>query len=257
MSMVKYCPIVYGALIMLISDAGCSMSRRGPGMDDPLADLSSGGGGDDDLGGNLPVDLVGADFTGGGGLADLSGSRDMSTMSADLRAAGDLSSARPPCTRGPGFVAWRFHYEAGSTSARRDIYSLPDDTNWTAVPAYATSVVDLANGGGLNIASGNWILIRYSVRGLSTINSATLSMFGRSYSTGSSGSFIGWSPIYGDAIGPVNSVSNAWPYRWTSIDFTGYVKPMDDPGLTGIRFKAGPNSGNLVINTVELCIDGA
>jgi hypothetical protein len=163
----------------------------------------------------------------------------------------------PPCTHGPGWIAWKFHYN-GSTSAITDVYALPDSSNWQAVPAYPNSAswADALHGGGINIASGNWILIRYSVVGLTQIKKATLSMYGRSYSTGSSGSFNAWSPIYGDAPSPTNSVSNAWPYAWTTIDFAG-VQVGDQPGLTGIRFYAGPSSSNLIINTVELCIDGS
>jgi hypothetical protein len=107
------------------------------------------------------------------------------------------------------------------------------------------------------MASGNWILIRFSVVGLTQIKSATLSMFGRSYNTTTSGSFEAWSPIYGSIFAPQNSISNAWPYQWKSVDYTANVKVGDTPGLTGIRFKAGPSSNDLIINTVELCIDGS
>ena len=162
----------------------------------------------------------------------------------------------PPCSHGPGFVAWKFHYK-GSTSAITDVYSLPDNSNWQAVPAYSTMFSDALHGGGIQIGGGNWILIRYSVSGMSTIKSATLSVYGRSYDTTTSGSFNAWSPIYGDNASPTNSVSNAWPYTWTTIDFSGSVKVGDSPGLTGIRLYSGPNSNVLVINTVELCIEGS
>jgi hypothetical protein len=162
----------------------------------------------------------------------------------------------PPCTRGPGFVAWKFHYQ-GSTSASTDVYSLPDSSNWTAVPAYSTSFVDAIHGGGIQIGGGNWILIRFSVAGLTQIKSATLSVYGRSYNTTTSGSFEAWSPLYGSIYSGTNSISNAWPYQWKSVDYTANVKVGDSPGLTGIRLYAGPNSNVLVINTVELCIDGS
>ena len=175
----------------------------------------------------------------------------------DLRPPPDMRG-RPPCMRGTGFAAFRFHYSPGSgTNAIVDAFGLPDNTNWQAVPAFATSVVDAGNGGGINIAGGNWLLIRFSVAGLSRISGATFSIRGRSYSVGSSGSFEAWSPIYGSATTPINSVSNAWPYAWTSVDYTGFVEVGDPPGLTGIRLYARGNSNNLVINTVELCIDGS
>lgn len=193
---------------------------------------------------------------------DLAEARDFAGTRVDLAMGGgpdlavsprDMASSKP-CKRGTGFTAWRFKYD-GSTSSRLEEYGLPDSSNWEAVPAYSTSFVDAANGGGINIASGNWILIRFSLEGLTRINSATLSVYGRSYSTGSSGSYRAWSPIYGDISSPTNSVSNAWPYTWTSVDYTANVRVGDSKGLTGIRLYAGPSSSNLVINTVELCID--
>jgi hypothetical protein len=118
-------------------------------------------------------------------------------------------------------------------------------------------VVDAGNGGGLEIGGSNYILIRYSVAGLTTITSATFSIYGRSYDTTASGSFDAWSPIYGDAPSPTDSVSNAWPYAWTTIDYTGHVQVGDNPGLTGIELSAGPSSGDLAIHAVELCIEGS
>ena len=133
---------------------------------------------------------------------------------------------------------------------------MPDRSNWEATPVFSTSFVDAGNGGGLELSGGNWILIRYSVAGLTVIQRATLSIFGRSYATAASGSFEGWTPLHGTSIGAQNSVSNAWPYRWYSIDFTGRVLPGDPPASTGIRLYARGGSNSLVINQVELCIDG-
>jgi hypothetical protein len=155
-------------------------------------------------------------------------------------------------------VAFRFHYSPNSgTQAIVDAFGLPDGSNWQADPVYPTSVVDAGNGGGLEIGSGNWILIRYSVAGLITITSATFSIYGRSYDVSASASFDAWSPLYGDAPSPTDSVSNVWPYAWTSIDYTGHVQVGDDPNLTGIRLYSGPSSNDLVIHTVELCIEGS
>jgi hypothetical protein len=194
------------------------------------------------------------------GLADLLG---LDLRGVDLGAPRDLSTTgpvdlagRPPCMRGTGFAAFRFKY-SGSTSASLEAFGLPDRSNWEAVPAYSTSYTDALHGGGINIASGNWILIRFSVEGLTRISSATLSIYGRSYNTTASGSFRAWSPIYGDISSPPNSVSNAWPYEWTSVDYTANVRVGDPKGTTGIRLFAGPSSSNLIINTVELCIDAS
>lgn len=231
-----------------------------PGEDEDLLGASGedlrGGGGTEDLrsGGGAE------DLRSGGGTEDLRPpfDPDLRPAGMDLRPPADMSMARPPCKApgATGFTAFRFKY-SGSTSASVEAFGLPDRSNFEAVPAYATSFVDAMNGGGINISGGNWLLIRYSVVGLSRISGATLSIYGRSYSVSSSGSFEAWSPIYGSKSTPANSFSNAWPYRWSSLDFTGLVAIGDPPGLTGIRLYARPGSSNLVINTVELCIDGS
>lgn len=211
-----------------------------------------------DLSRNQTVDLTtggGTDLSGGGGI-DLStgGPTDLSTGGPT-----DLANARPPCQGAAGgFAAFRFSYSAnGGTSARLDAFGLPDNSNWQATPVFATMIVDQGNGGGLDISGGNYILIRYSVRGLSQITRATVSVFGRSYNTTASGSFETWTPIHGTRQTPVNSFSNAWPYRWSSLDFTGLVQPNDDPGLTGIRLYARGGSDSLVISRVELCLEAS
>lgn len=209
-----------------------------------------------------PVDLAGVDLA-GADLAmsvDLSVPRDLS-MPIDLAVPPDLSrppdmSTRPPCMRGSGWAAFRFHY-SGSTSASIDALGLPDRSNFEAVPARSTSFTDALHGGGIEIASGNWLLIRFSLVGLTTIRSATFSVYGRSYNTTASGSFQAWSPIHGSISSPTNSISNAWPYTWTSVDYRANVDVSDPPGLTGIRLYAGPSSSDLVINTVELCLDAS
>lgn len=227
------------------------------GFDDPSAAADAGG--DDGAPGHdggLGKDS-GSNDGGAGGDASSSNDGGNADGSGVVDAGKDSSSLLgPPCSHGPGFVAWKFHYK-GSTSAITDVYSLPDNSNWQAVPAFATMFSDALHGGGIEIGSGNWILIRYSVANMSVINGATLSVYGRSYDTTTSGSFDAWSPLYGDNASPTDSVSNAWPYTWTSIDFSNGVHIGDTPGLTGIRLYSGPSSNVLVINTVELCIDGS
>jgi hypothetical protein len=171
--------------------------------------------------------------------------------------ASDGGIVGPPCMWGSGWTAWRFHYDANDgTNAILDVYSLPDNSNWEAVPAFPTQFDDGLHGGGLSLGSGNWILIRYSVAGLTQINGATLTVYGRSYDVSASGSYDAWAPLYGDDAAPTDSLSNAWPYSSDSIDFTGSVHVGDDPNLTGIRLYSGPSSNSLIVNTVELCIDG-
>lgn len=234
------------AALLLVAACSSGGARSGGPRRDAGGDLAAPA--ELDLAG--PADLAAADLRG----ADLRG--------VDLARPADLAAppldlaGKSPCKRGVGWTAFRFHY-AGSTAASVDTIGLPDRSNFQAVPAFSTSFDDALHGGGINIGSGNWILIRFSLEGLTRIDSATLSIYGRSYSTGASGSFRAWSPIHGDISSPTNSVSNAWPYDWTSVDYTGNVVVGDDKGLTGIRLYAGPSSSNLIINTVELCIDGS
>lgn len=201
---------------------------------------------------------IGPQFDGGAdsGSSDASTDDDGGTTTTDAGGDAKQNLLGPPCSHGAGFVAWKFHYN-GSTSKITDVYSLPDSSNWDVAPAYSTSFVDSIHGGGIEIGSGNWLLIRFSVAQMSQIKGATLSVYGRSYNTTTSGSFDGWSPIYGDVKSQTNSHSNAWPYQWVSVDYSANVKVGDPPGLTGLRLYSGPNSNDLVINTVELCIDGS
>jgi hypothetical protein len=253
-------------VLALILAAGCAESAIGSRTahhDMGVGSGGEGGNGNDDLGngnGNGNHDLGNGNGNGGNDLGNGSGNDLSSSGNPDLAHANpDLASHSngPPCVNGTGFAAFRFHYDtSGSQSPNLDAFGLPDSSNWEATPVYSTSIVDPGNGGGLEIASGNWILIRYSLAGLTQINGATFSVFGRSYNTTASGSFDAWSPIYGDANSPTDSVSNAWPYAWTTIDYTGHLAIGDDPGLTGIRLYSGPGSDDLVIHAVELCIDG-
>jgi len=210
--------------------------------------------GTSDGGAGATADAVATDGVATDALAD-------TTLDAGADAGRDSSSGAltgGPCRSGAtGRTAWRFGYSSGSTSSTLLEYGMPDRSNWEANPVYATSFVDAGNGGGLELGSGNWILIRYSVVGVTSITRATLSIYGRSYATAASGSFEGWTPLHGTSIGAQNSVSNAWPYRWYSVDFTGRVLPGDAPGLTGIRLYARGGSNSLVINQVELCIEGS
>ncbi|MFO0579891.1 MAG: hypothetical protein U1A78_38445 [Polyangia bacterium] len=247
----SYLLFASGLLGLVLWPAACS--RGGAGEDpDKVSDMRRGTRYDfsddydpQDLSATAPADLLGLDLRG----VDLAPPRDLAA------AAGDLAG-RPPCMRGSGWAAFRFKY-SGSTSASLEAFGLPDRSNWEAVPAFSTSFTDALHGGGINIASGNWILIRFSLEGLTRISGATLSIYGRSYNTTASGSFRAWSPLYGDISSPANSVSNAWPYTWTSVDYTANVRVGDAKGLTGIRLYAGPSSSDLVINTVELCIDAS
>lgn len=224
----------------------------GDSASDAEADADADAAADSDAGADADSDAdSGADS---GADATMDSGADSDAGPLDASDGGVLG---PPCLYGSGWTAWRFHYDQNNgTSAILDVYSLPDNSNWEAVPAFATQFDDALHGGGLSLGSGNWILIRYSIAGLTQINSATLSIYGRSYDVSASGSFDGWTPLYGDNAAPTDSLSNAWPYTSDSIDFTGSLHIGDDPNLTGIRLYSGPSSDSLIVNTVELCIDG-
>jgi hypothetical protein len=184
-----------------------------------------------------------------------SGATDTSTGGGSDSSSGTITGG--PCQSGAvGQTAWRFSFRGPGTSASWDVYGLPDKSSYSASAVYSTSYGDSSHGGGIEIGSGNWILILYSVTGLHTIRSASVSVYGRSYDTTTSGSFEAWTPTYGSAATPTDSMSNAWPYAWTTVDFTGYVNPGDPPASTGIRLYSGPSSSTIVVHTVELCIDG-
>jgi hypothetical protein len=256
--------------LLVLALAGCA--EVGPAAHRNVTDAGIGSAGGDGNGNGNGNGSDGGNLSDGGvtdgNVHDLASVNDLSTSGSsdlsssnnpDLSTKPDLSSvvSGPPCLNGPGFAAFRFHYDtSGSQSPIVDAFGLPDSSNWEATPVYSTSIVDPGNGGGLEIGSGNWILIRYSLVGLHQINGARFSVFGRSYDTTASASFDAWSPIYGDAPSPTDSVSNAWPYAWTTVDYTGHLAIGDDPGLTGIRLYSGPSSNTLVIHAVELCIDG-
>jgi hypothetical protein len=245
----------------VVPSAGCSHGGR-DGIDDgPGKRDMRGASGAEDLrrpsqdGGDDGVrDLAGADLS--LPILDLSAALDFASPPDLTMPPADMSSPRPGCKNGVGWAAFRFKYD-GSTSSRLEAFGLPDSSNWEAVVVRSTSFTDALHGGGVEIASGNWILIRFSLVGLSVIRSAKLSVYGSSYSTGASGSINAWSPIYGDNASPTNSFSNAWPYTWNSVDYTRSLGIGDSKDLTGIRLYAGPGSNDLVINTVELCLDAS
>src|SRR5581483_6749484 len=160
-----------GIVCFVLVLGACSSSGRDSGG----ADLAHGGSLD---GGMAARDLASNDFA--PSTNDFAPSandfapsaNDLSPASSDLSSApsdlgkppADMTPSRPPCTHGPGFAAFRFHYSQSSgTQAILDAFGLPDNSNWEAVPVYPTSYTDTNFGGGIELGSGNWILIRYSV----------------------------------------------------------------------------------------------
>ena len=87
--------------------------------------------------------------------------------------------------------------------------------------------------------------------GISSIQSAKLAIYGRSFNTTASGSF-NWQTFDGTGTTATNAVSNVAPYAWYAGDMTTEITPGDNGVL--LRIKAGPNSGSLVVNRIELCM---
>lgn len=225
----------------LLALAACSSGgaddfiKRDAGVDlaaSPAADLA------------MPtIDLLGVDLRG----------RDLAV--ADLNPQVDLAG-RVPCRRGVGWTAFSFHYK-NSTTVVVDTLGLPDRSNFQASTGVLATYEDAARGGGINLVGSDYVLIRFSLNGLTRISSATLTMFGRSYSSTTKGSFRAKSPLHGTIATPANAVDSAWPYDWTSVDYTANVRVGDAKADTAIQLYAGPSSNNLIINTVELCLDAS
>lgn len=168
-----------------------------------------------------------------------------------------------PCISGAsGQTAYRVRWlgnGAGSTAYPGfEINGLPD-TSRDDTGAYGyqigftPSYVDNFLGdGGLQLNASSFVDIEMSTLGISSIQSATLSIFGRSYNTTASGSF-NWQTFSGSGSSSTNWVANSAPYEWYSADMTSALAAGDDGVL--LRIKAGPSSSSLVVNRIELCIE--
>jgi hypothetical protein len=173
-------------------------------------------------------------------------------------AAGVITGG--PCTSGhPGATAYRIRWAnaGGQAQVVYEVDGFPDKTRDHAgaygyVIGFTPSFVDPYLGdGGLQLDDSDFVDLEVSTAGVSSITSATLSLYGRSYNTTASGSF-NWQTFVGTGASPTNSVSNVAPYHWDSADVTTELAPND--ATTLIRIKAGPASDALVVNRIELCI---
>lgn len=228
---------------------GSSKPRNGQGQDLSMEDPEP-------YDFSLPADLA--------SRVDLAGGRDLAAPS-DLASPADMAGPSGPITGGPclgtaaGATAFRvgWYDSGGRATVRYDVHGLPDKSRWKIIVAgYTTSftpqwVDPFLGPGGLGLDSSDFIDVELSTVGLSSISNVTISIYGRSYSTGSSGSF-NWRTFSGDGSTPLNSVSNVTPYRWYPGDATTEVR-AGDAGLL-IRVKAGGNSNSLVVNRLEICM---
>ena len=225
---------------------------------DDASDTSDGNGGGDGNNGNGDGGNGNGD---GGNGTDGGGIGDGGMMSADGGSGGIITGG--PCASGiAGAAAYRIRW-AQSGSSAYVVYEkngLPDKTPDHAGAygyqiGFTPSYVDpfLAQGG-LQLDGSCFVDIDLSTEGITSITRATLSLYGRSFNTTASGSF-NWQTFEGTGSTPTNFVSNVAPYQWYSADMTTEISPGD--GGVKIRIKAGPNSGSLVVNKIELCMQAS
>ena len=161
-----------------------------------------------------------------------------------------------PCLSGaPGQTAYRVQWNSAYVSY--EVNGLPDQNDHTGVYGYSIGFtpqyVDTYLGdGGVLLNSSDFIDIELSTLGVSSISSITLSLYGRSYATTSSGSF-NWQTFEGTGASPSGLVSNSTPYEWYSTDLTSGMSAADGGIL--LRIKAGPPSSSLVVNRLEICME--
>jgi hypothetical protein len=167
------------------------------------------------------------------------------------------------CVSGaPGALAVRFAWRgsgAGSTAyPSYEVNQLPDTSRWH-VAAYSRSIGytpvfdDVFLGpGGLDLEGTAFIDVQLSTLGLTTVRSATLAIYGRSFDTTASGSFS-WQTFHGTGAAPTDLVANSTPYEWYLADATTELVANDSGVL--LRIYPGPSSGALIVNRVEICFD--
>jgi hypothetical protein len=168
-----------------------------------------------------------------------------------------------PCLSGaPGQTAYRVRWagSGGTAYVQYEVHAMPDTSRFRA-GAYGYQIgftpqyVDTALAqGGLLLNSSDFVDIELSTVGISSISSAHLALYGRSYSVSTSGSF-NWQTFDGLGQTASNVMSNGTPYAWDSGDMTTEISPGDD-GVR-IRIKAGPSSGSLVVNRIEICLQAS
>ncbi|HUS28110.1 MAG TPA: hypothetical protein VMZ53_06360, partial [Kofleriaceae bacterium] len=156
-------------------------------------------------------------------------------------------------------TAYRIRWANGGGTAYPvyEVNGLPDKSRDHAgaygyQTGFSASYVDpyLAQGG-LRLDGSDFVDIELSTVGVPQIANATLAIYGRSYNTTASGSY-NWQTFDGTGATATNFVSNAAPYAWYRADMTTEISPNDDGVL--LRIKAGPSSGSLVVNRIELCL---
>lgn len=221
------------------SDGGFASGDAPPGAGHDAAVIDGPGPGDD-----------------GGGTHDAASTQD--GAAAPDAYSGVIGGG--PCMSGaPGATAYRIRWANGGGTAYPvyEVDGLPDHSRDHAGAygyqiGFTASFVDPFLGdGGLQLDGSNFVDLEITTAGVATITQATLSIYGRSYDTTTSGSF-NWQTFVGTGSTDTDAVSNVAPYQWYSADMTTEIAPEDSSTL--IRIKAGPSSGSLVVNRIELCL---
>jgi len=197
---------------------------------------------------SAPVPDSGADSAHESGAPDAS----------DGSAVGPITGG--PCSSGAaGATAIRIEFidAAGTADVQWLVEGDPDRSNDTAgtygytIPFTPSYVDQFLAQGGVALDDSDFIDIGMSTVGLTSITSATLSLYGRSYDVSTNGSF-NWQTFDDTGQTATDFVSNVPPYQWYSTDMTTGIAPGEPNVL--VRIKAGPSSNSLVVNQVEICV---
>ncbi|HEY2748508.1 MAG TPA: hypothetical protein VGL86_27990, partial [Polyangia bacterium] len=151
----------------------------------------------------------------------------------------------------------RWTNAAGEASVSYEAFGMPDHSR-QEVGAYGYQIgftpefVDQPlGGGGLLLDDDDFVDIALSAAGPTTIDHATLAVFGRSYDVTTDGSFS-WQSFSDSGQTALDFVSNVAPYRWYAADLGNTVAAGDANVL--VRVKAAGSSDALVISRLEICL---
>jgi hypothetical protein len=234
--------------------AGEDAAARSDGATDGTSDGTSPGtdsAAADSAGADADVRADGAGADGGTDSATAGDAKD--------GASGGVLSGGPCASGAAGATAYRVRWvdAGGAAQVSYEVDGLPDKSRDHAgaygyqigfVPPYVDPF--LAQGG-LGLGADDFIDLEMSTVGVAEITNATLAVYGRSYSVDTNGSF-NWQTFDGTGSSPIDLVSNVPPYAWYKTDMTTEIRPGDANVL--VRVKAGPSSGALVVNRLEICM---
>jgi len=239
--------------VCLLAFAACARSSHATG------DAASGG----DTGGG--DDAATGDTSGGDDATTTDGPRGDGGTGSDgaIADGGSGVITGGPCMSGvAGATAYRIRWAnaGGTAQVVYEVDGLPDHSRDHAGAfgfqiGFVPQFVDPFLGeGGLQLDGDDFVDLELTTAGVSAIANATLSIYGRSYDTTTSGSY-NWQTFDGVGSSPTDSVSNVAPYRWYSADMTTEISPGDPNVL--VRIKAGLSSGVLVVNRIEICMQAS